>query len=98
MPIAAISGKEPHASWGGWEGLIERGCDRHIPIAEGVIRHSSSNCHYIVWPDGMLFECYGFHAANIERRIKSEGAEKVKQALISANAKMRALLALLKES
>lgn len=80
MKIKSLDGHEPHASWGGWEEFL-KSCevrDRH----DGVTYYSSSNCNYLVFPDGTLVGNYGFHAKALMTDVRQKGAEWVLASLV----------------
>ena len=64
MNLRALGGKTPHQSWGKLES--ERGAgflEKHeVKDTRGGVRlYSSSNCHYVLFPSGLVVERFGYH-------------------------------------
>lgn len=73
--IVAISGDEPHPSWGGWEAFIAA-CERRDSVGEGddeVAFYGITNCNYIIFPGGRLVQNFGYHGKALMNRVRREG-------------------------
>ena len=75
LNLTALSGKSPHPSRGGWLNVLKELEIRDVQ--NNVIYFGVSNCNYIVFPTGEIFENFGFNGKKIMRRIKEEGWSKV---------------------
>ena len=42
---------------------------------DGVTYYGSSNCNYIVFPDGTLIENFGYHGRSLMNRIRENGVD-----------------------
>lgn len=74
-PIIALSGKQPHESWGGWESFLDT-CERRDAVGSGddeVVFYGKTNCNYILFPGGRLVENFGYHGKVLMGRVREEG-------------------------
>ena len=73
--LRTLDGHEPHPSYGGWENFL-----RKIELRDehdGVLFFGSSNCNYIVFPDGTVIENFGFNGPALMSRVRDEGWQAV---------------------
>lgn len=75
LNLTALTGKSPHPSHGGWLNFL-KGVDVR-EVHNDVIYLGSSNCNYIVFPTGEIFENFGFNGKKVMRKIQEEGWLKV---------------------
>lgn len=75
LNLTALTGKTPHPSHGGWLNFL-KGLEVR-EVQRDVIYLGSSNCNYIVFPTGEIFENFGFNGKKVMRRIQDEGWSKV---------------------
>lgn len=75
LNLTALSGKSPHPSRGGWLNVL-KGLEIR-DVQDNVIYFGLSNCNYIVFPTGEIFENFGFNGKKVMRRIQEEGWSKV---------------------
>ena len=94
--IRTLDGREPHEDYGGWRRFLTERCevrDEH----EGVVYFGVTNCNYVVFPDGMLVENYGYHGEALMDRVRDEGVEAVQAAIRADRAEVEAALRKLRE-
>lgn len=72
-PVHARGGSEPHPDYGGWARFLGEHCDLRR-VEDGVRYFGSSNCNYILFPDGMLVENFGYHGDGLMNRVRENGA------------------------
>jgi len=90
MKIWSQSGDEPHKSWGGWENFLTS-CevrDEH----DGVTFYGKTNCNFIVFPDGMMVQNYGYHGRVLMGRIREEGRDVVRAEIERNDAELKDML------
>jgi hypothetical protein len=89
-PVQSINGELPHPDYGGWEGFLQT-C-KFGSCVNGVTHYYSSNCNYIVFPDGTLIENFGYHGQALMNRVDSEGADAVLAAIRKNHQEIKKLL------
>ena len=72
MELRTLGGNEPHPSKGGWQNFLDTECEVRDKV-DGVVFHGVVNCNYIVFPDGLLIQNYGYHGAALMNRVRKEG-------------------------
>lgn len=95
MEIKTLDGSQPHASYGGWRGFLDT-CE-HRRHEYGVIFYGKTNCNYILFPCGLVFENFGYHGTALMNRIAEEGADAVLESINRGHAEIKALLSQLQE-
>lgn len=75
LNLTALTGKSPHPSHGGWLNFL-KGLEVR-EVQNNVIYLGVSNCNYLVFPTGEIFENFGFNGKKVMRRIQDEGWSKV---------------------
>lgn len=94
--IHTSNGKQPHESWGGWEGFLAS-CeirDEH----DGVRFFGKTNCNYILFPDGLLVCNYGYHGKAMMHEIRDDGREAVASKIKAIHKEVAETVAKLKKS
>lgn len=89
--IHNISGTVPHESQGTWRQFLDS-CevrDTH----EGTTFYGSVNCNYILLPNNIVLENFGFNGRNLMNKIREEGWEAVFDQRQKCYDEMQALLA-----
>jgi hypothetical protein len=72
MELRTLDGNEPHPSHGGWQNFLDNKCEIRDEV-DGVVFHGAVNCNYIVFPDGLLIQNYGYHGNALMSRVRREG-------------------------
>ena len=89
--IKDANGKEPHSDYGGWANFLRKQCevrDEH----DGVRFFGAVNCNYILFPDGYLVRNYGYHGKALMSRIREEGCDVVRKAIMADLAEIQKTL------
>ena len=72
--IYSMLGDAPSITYNcSWEEFIDT-CEL-LEIFDGVGHYKNVNCNYIVFPDGLLIENYGFHGDVLMDKIRQMGVE-----------------------
>jgi hypothetical protein len=79
--LCAIDGSEPHPSYGGWANFLANHCevrDTLTVAGEGdVIHYGSVNCNYIVLPNGLIIQNYGYQGRILMIEIQEKGYKRI---------------------
>ncbi len=70
-PLRTLGRGQPEESWGGWQNFLNS-CKLKKTI-KGVKHYYSSNCNYIVFPNNVIIENFGYHGDNTMARVKEYG-------------------------
>lgn len=89
-----LDGSQPHESWGGWKKFLES-CEIRDK-ARGVTFFGKTNCNYILFPNGMIVENFGFHGKALMNRIREKGVVAVKKKIIAQRQEILDAIAKLK--
>ena len=93
MQIRSLSGDQPHSDYRGWSNFLKTVCDVR-GTCKGVTYYGSTNCNYIVFPDGTLIQNFGYHGEALMRRIEAEGADAVLADTKKGHGELKRLLAM----
>lgn len=72
-PVHPLSRSEPHPDYGGWARFLGEHCNLRR-VEDGVRYFGATNCNYILFPDGMLVENYGYHGDILMNMVQENGA------------------------
>ena len=96
MELRTLEGNEPHPSKGGWQNFLDTECEVRDEV-DGVVFHGVVNCNYIVFPNGVLVQNYGYHGRNLMNRVRKEGWKLVIERMEQFHQEMQEILDDLKE-
>lgn len=89
--IHNLSGTVPHESRGTWRNFLDS-CevrDEH----EGTTFYGSVNCNYLLLPNNVVLENFGFHGRNLMGAIRERGWEIVYNRIQKSYDEMQQILA-----
>ncbi len=79
--LFTLDGSEPHPDNKGWKNFLKT-CEVRDQV-KGVIFFGITNCNYIVFPNGMIVENYGYHGRSMMEDIRDRGMVAVKKEIIA---------------
>ena len=88
--IRALNKTHPHESWRGWKNFL-KSCEVRDQF-RGVILFGETNCNYILLPDGLLIQNYGFHGKALMNRFRKEGIRRVENSILKDYKEMEELI------
>lgn len=72
MKLKAINGSQPAEQYNGWENFLKNHCELRNEI-DGTKFFGAVNCNYIVFPNGMILQNFGFWGQDTMNQIKEKG-------------------------
>jgi hypothetical protein len=85
-----MDGSQPHPSRGRWEDYLTT-CELRGE-ADGTRWYGQVNCNYLVFPNGVIVQNYGYHGRVLLDLVRREGSSKVYADLLRDRRKVQRLL------
>jgi len=79
--LFTLDGSEPHPDYKGWKNFLKT-CEVRDQV-RGAIFFGLTNCNYIVFPNGMIVENFGYHGRAMMKKIREKGVVAVKKEIIT---------------
>lgn len=73
--LRTLDNKQPHPSWEGWAGFLNS-CENRGE-ADGVVFYGKSNCNYLLFPNGIIIQNFGFWGNSLLEEIRNKGRKTV---------------------
>lgn len=73
--IRTLDGSKPHPSYRGWRRFLAT-CEKRDE-ADGVVFYGKTNCNYILFPNGLLVQNFGFWGRAMMNDVRERGSVKV---------------------
>jgi hypothetical protein len=89
--IYTLNKKQPHPSYKGWRNFLKNHCEK-VRTERKVEFYRATNCNYILFPCGLLFENYGYHGNALMNEIKEKGIRKVKKEILDIHEEIQKAL------
>jgi hypothetical protein len=73
--MKALDGSQPHESWGGWDNFLAT-CELRDEY-DGTRYFGKTNCNYIVFPNDVIVQNFGYNGEVLMRAVRESGSQVV---------------------